>query len=309
MHLLIPFAAPLSEGGRQALRQLALPALAAGLAACAAPTAADRDDADPLSFSPPHERALARLLGLAGGDGGLPWAACRAVRDGRQPGDLAWGLMTPAHWHLGSDHITMGDPDDLGLDAAQSQALLDAVQDLFVSEGIALVYGAPTRWYVAHESLAGLRTASLDRVIGRNVDPWLTAGPEARLWRRLQNELQMRLYEHPLNQAREARGALPVNSFWLSGCGPRQTAQEPGDLVVDTRLRRPAVAEDWAVWSAAWRALDAGPVAAWRDQPGARLTLCGEQGALTLTSGSGTAWQRLLGRWRQPAPADLLETL
>jgi len=309
MHLLIPFAAPLSEGGRQALRSLELPQLAAGLAACADPTGADRDAGDELSFSPPHERALARALGLSGADGCLPWAACRAAHDGRQPGDLAWGLMTPAHWHLGSDHITMGDPDDLGLDAAESQALLDAVQDLFVSEGIALVYGTATRWYVAHESLAGLRTASLDRVIGRNVDPWLTPGREARLWRRLQNELQMRLHEHPLNQAREARGALPVNSFWLSGCGVRQAPREAADLVVDTRLRQSALAEDWAAWSDAWRALDDGPVAAWRHEPGARLTLCGEQGAVTLASGSGSAWQRWWGRWRPAAPSDLLETL
>jgi len=29
------------------------------------------------------------------------------------------------------------------------------------------------------------------------------------------NELQMQLHDHPLNQAREARGELPVNSLWL----------------------------------------------------------------------------------------------
>ena len=38
----------------------------------------------------------------------------------------------------------------------------------------------------------------------------------------LAGEVQMLLYSHPLNDAREAQGALPVNSFWLSGCGMRQ---------------------------------------------------------------------------------------
>ena len=33
------------------------------------------------------------------------------------------------------------------------------------------------------------------------------------------NELQMLLHEHPVNQAREARGELPVNSLWLWGGG------------------------------------------------------------------------------------------
>ena len=90
------------------------------------------------------------------------------------------------------------------------------------SEGYTLAWGAALRWYVAHESLQGLATASLDRVIGRNIDAWLPRQPEAKRLRRLQNEVQMLLHRHPVNEAREAAGALPVNSFWLSGCGAWQ---------------------------------------------------------------------------------------
>ena len=199
MHLLIPFAAPLSDGGRHALTTLALPQLAGLLSTAGTPVL---DSADETSLSPPHERALARALGLAGADGCLPWAAWHAAQDGvnvASPPDLCWGLLTPGHWHLGTDQVTMLDPDELGLDEAASRALLDAVHDLFESEGFLLVYGAPTRWYLAHESLAHLATASPDRVIGRNVDPWLPPSRDARLWRRLQNEVQMRLYTHPIS--------------------------------------------------------------------------------------------------------------
>jgi len=306
MHLLVPFAAPLSDAGRQALGALALPNLAALLVRSAPP---ERDEADELSFSPPHERALARALGLAGADGCLPWAAQRMAQDGRDAGDLAWGLVTPAHWHLGTDQLTLTDPEDLQLDESGSRALLDAVHDLFETEGFVLVYGAPLRWYLAHESLAGLRVASLDRVIGRNVDPWLTPGREARLLRRLQNEVQMRLHDHPINAARESRGLLPVNSFWLSGCGVRQRTSLGTGPAVDDRLRRPALAEDWAAWSAAWRALDAGPVAALRADPDAELTLCGERAAVHWRVGRPTAWQRLVGRWRAAPVQPLLESL
>ena len=222
MHLLIPFAAPLSDGGRHALPTLELPQLSALLATAAAPV---RDSADETSLSPPHERALARAMGLAGPDGAIPWAAWWAAQDDvnvQSPPDLCWGLLTPCHWHLGTDQVTMLDPHELCLDDASSRALLAAVRDLFESEGCLLVYGAPTRWYLAHESLGQLPTASIDRVIGRNVDPWLPPSRRARLWRRLQNEVQMRLYTHPLNAEREAQGALPVNSLWLSGCGARQ---------------------------------------------------------------------------------------
>ena len=310
MHLLIPFAAPLSDAGRQALGVLALPQLAAWLAGAAPADEDARDEADALSLSPPHERALARLVGLAGADGALPWAAWQAARDGVDAADHAWALLTPAHWHLGTDQLTMRDPLDLQLDEPGSRALLDAVRDLFETEGYAVAWGAPTRWYLAHGSLADLRSASPDRVIGRNVDPWLPPGPEARRLRRLQNEVQMRLHEHPLNAAREAQGLPAVNSVWISGCGAAQATRWPAGLVVDDRLRRPALAEDWDAWVAAWQALDADAVARLRGAGAdATLTLCGERAALTLRGGGGTAWQRLRAHWRRADPRALLETL
>lgn len=310
MHLLIPFAAPLSDAGRQAQGALALPQLAAWLAGAAPAGDAARDDADELSLSPPHERALARLVGLAGADGALPWAAWQAARDGVDPADHAWALLTPAHWHLGTDQLTMRDPLDLQLDEPGSRALLDAVRDLFETEGYAVAWGAPTRWYLAHESLADLRSASPDRVIGRNVDRWLTPGAEARRLRRLQNEVQMRLHEHPLNAAREAQGLPVVNSVWISGCGPAQGTHWPEGLVVDDRLRRPALAEDWDAWTAAWQALDADAVARLRGAGAdATLTLCGERAALTLRGGARSAWERLRARWRRTDPRALLEAL
>lgn len=310
MHLLIPFAAPCSEAGRQALAALSLPHLAALLGTADAPVL---DTGDETSLSPPHERALARVLGLAGSDGALPWAAWQADADGlavKSPPDLAWGLLTPVHCHLGTDQVTLLDPDALALDEADSRALLAAVHELFEREGYLLVWGAPTRWYLAHESLAELATASLDRVIGRNLLPWLPAGRDARPWRRLQNELQMLLHEHPLNAGREARGLLPVNNAWLSGCGilPADPLPMPPTLVIDERLRRPALAEDWEAWQAAWQALDAGPLAALRGRS-ASLTLCGERSAARWTLRPPGLWRALAARCRRADPRSALEPL
>jgi hypothetical protein len=257
-----------------------------------------------LSFSPPHERALARAIGLAGADGELPWGAWHAARDGVEVDDLAWGLLTPVHWEVGSDHIRLTDPAALALDEAESRALFEAVQPLFESEGAALVYGASQRWYVAHETLQELRTASADRAAGRNIDAWLPQGPQARLMRRLQNEVQMLLYTHPLNAEREARGALPVNSFWLSGCG----AQQPTNAsvpAVDERLRVAALAEDWAAWAEAWHALDE----ELGHRPPETLVLCGERSAVEYATASRSLWQRLRGTLRGVSAAAVLESL
>ncbi len=308
MHWIVPFAAPQEDAGREALRALELPQLAALLGRLAP---AGRDDGEAWSFTPPHERALARALGLAGDDGRLPWAAWQAAADGVDTGDLAWGLLTPAHWHLGSDQVTLLDPEQLALDEAASREAFDAVAPLFTSEGFVARWGAPYRWYVAHESLGALRTASLDRVVARNVAGWVTDDPAVRLVRRLQNEVQMLMYTHPLNEARERRGLLPLNSFWLSGCGVAQPVAGTAPQR-DTRLRGPALASDWAAWAQAWQALDAELMgalnAAAARGEAVRLTLAGERSAVTLAPVAGT-WQRLRRRFGATRPAELLETL
>lgn len=301
MHWIVPFAAPLSEAGRHALHTLKLPRLEALVARM---SLSSRDDGDEFSFSPPHERALARAIGLAGADGELPWAAWQAAQDGIDTADLAWGLMTPVHWEVGADQVRLTHPAALQLDERASRELFDAVRPLFESEGWALIYGAPERWYAAHESLADLPTASLDRVIGRNVDAWLPTAPPGRLLRRLQNEVQMLLYTHPLNDQREAAGHLPVNSFWLSGCGTRQPTRQAA-VRVDDRLRAPALAEDWVAWAEAWLALDASLERADIQT----LELCGERSAIAWRAGAGSLWQRWSAGWRRPSLLSVLDSL
>lgn len=299
MHLIVPFAAPLSEAGREALATLALPRLNGWLAAA---EVRERDDADEWTPVPPHERVLARALGWpAYAQATPPWAARAARADGIDIGTRAWGLLSPVHWRVGSDSVHLADPASLALDEAASRMLFEVIRPWFESEGFVLAWGAALRWYASHPSLERLATASIDRVIGRNVDRWLPAQPEARLVRRLQNEVQMLLHTHALNAEREAAGLAPVNSFWLSGCG---TLRPEGAAAprLEQRLRTPALAEDWTAWREAWTALDR---EGWSTIT--VLTLCGERGAVTLEPVRRSLWQRLT---RTPTDArTLLESL
>jgi len=310
MQLLIPFASTLSDAGTQTARDLSLPQLSRLLSAM---QASHRAGTDEYSLSPPHERALATAWGWQGDDGALPFAALAAAADGVDVGQQSWGLLTPVHWHVGRDHITLADPIELKLDDVTSRTMFNAVRDLFESEGFTLVYASAARWYAAHHSFEDLPCASLDRVIGRNVDLWLPTHPKARLVRRLQNEVQMLLYSHPLNDEREARGELPVNSFWLSGCGRQQPVATNRHLQIIDTLRAPLLAQDWAGWADAWRALDAGPLTdllnRMSSEPGSSLTLCGERFAQQFDAAPRTAWQRLAGSFRSVAPHTVLESL
>ncbi len=314
-HLVLAYAGALTPAAAQAASTLALPHLERLLARLA-PT--HRDSGDELSLSPPHERAWATAAGWPLVDGLLPLAAVAAQRDGlavpvtqddRAPG---WGLLSPTHWHFGTERASLMDPAGLALDDADARALFDTLAPLFHDDGWALLWGAPTRWYLRHASLAALPTASLDRVVGRNVDPWLTPHPQARPFRRRQSEVQMLLHSHPVNARREARGKLPVNSIWLSGTGRALAGAPPADWTCDARLREPALAEDWAAWAEAWGQLDAGPLRELlaRAEAGevVSLTLAGERHAQRYESQARGLMQRWFGARRVNA-APLLESL
>jgi hypothetical protein len=306
MHLMIPFASAASEASQHALRDLSLPNLSRLLARL---TAAAPVGSDEYTLTTPFERALANEYGWQGDDGCLPWAAHNAAQDGVVTGGSTWALLTPVHWHVAADHVALADPQSLHLSAQASRTLYEAILPLFQTEGWTLAWGSPARWYASHDSLEGLPSASIDRVIGRNIDLWMPVHPQARLLRRLQNEVQMLLYQHPLNDERVNQGALPVNSFWLSGCGRPQAPRATPGLHIDTSLRQPQLAGDQAAWAEAWKALDAGAVAellsrARRGEPAA-LTLAGERRAQRFDAGSQGLWQRL-GQAVSVSPANPL---
>ena len=312
-HLLIPFAACLEPGSRAAAQKLQLPQLQRLLARLE-PSATDAGD--PRSLSPPHERVLAATCGLAAPDGCLPWAAWQVQQ---APGDAAgqaWAWITPCHWHVATDHIVMQHPLELRLDAADSKALLTAMQPFFDQDGIALQYHAPTRWLARGELFRGLAAASLDRVMGRDIDDWVPRAAAAAPLRRLQQEMQMLLYTHAVNDERMRGGLLPVNSFWASGTGMLPAGHRsapPAGLLVPQQLRDAALLRDWTGWAAAWQQLDDLQCRQLntdldRGQPVA-LTLCGESNARSWAGRETGWWRRLRGALDRQTLPNLFETL
>ena len=289
MHLLLPFANSQSPGCQAALKTVALPNLGKLLRKL---PIAHRDAALETTLSPPHERALAAACGIVAADGQIPFGAYHAAQVGHRvlPGE-AWAVITPCHWAVQSQHITMLSPSALNLQDEESRALLGAMQPFFAEDGIDLMYDTPTRWLARGAVFAGLSTASPYRVIGsgegKSVDSWLPRADAAKSLCRLQQEMQMLLYTHPLTDARSERGELAVNSFWVSGTGAMTAdslsrKSSPAVTSINT-LRDAAMNADWAAWARAWAQLDANECAALlaiiANKQSASLTLCGERTA------------------------------
>jgi hypothetical protein len=265
------------------------------------------------TLSPPHERAWAQAVGWPTTDGGLPWAARAAAEQGLMADSATegWAFITLCNWHVSNGQVTLGDPAYLQIDEATDATLFQAMQSFFAEDGIALHPYKPGQWLAQSPLLAGLPTASVDRVIGRNIDPWLVGShvsadalsPAAQLLRRLQNEMQMLLYTHLVNEER----SLTINSFWVHGTGalPASQTTRPEPAVIHT-LRESALQQDLIGWLQAWQHVDAHVIAPMLARVAAgepqRLVLCGEHEFHVYDSAAPSLWQRVRQRF---APTSL----
>lgn len=260
------------------------------------------------SFSPPHERALARLQGLPVTDGYIPWAAQRAIALGLPNAQTtAWSFVTLCHCTVGMNDVKLQNPDLLRVTKAESQSLLTDMQPYFTEDGLTLhaLTDLPNTWLVSGEPLRGMHTASLDRVIGKNVDAWQAKGEHSSKIHRLQNEMQMLLYTHKVNHVRDRAKKPNINSIWFHGSGescqtnPNEKSSMPQELML-RNLANAAFNQDWHAWATAWQELDA-PVGAdllTRANNGepVSLTLCGEHTALRYETKPASALARTIDK-------------
>jgi hypothetical protein len=290
MHLLIPAAHTSSEALQQALRLPHLEQLLRRL------KATQRLDAGEFSWSMPCEMALASELGLPAEAGRIPWAAYETRTLG-----APCAFILPCHWDVRADHIRLSAPEVLALTETASRAVMEAMAPYFAEDGIALSYHQPHAWLATGEVFRNVPCASIARVIGRSIDAWMPAAsaPEGGLLRRLQNEMQMLLYTHPLNDARAEAGLLPVNSFWVTGAGVLEQLPAPRpDVLVENRLSAPALAQDAPAYTRAWAEVDNSSVQqllrAQQRGESVQLTLCGERAAQTWSNTDMGLWQKFI---------------
>lgn len=230
------------------------------------------------------EQTLCALFGMPG----APLASVSAAFDGLEPG--CWLRADPVHLRLQREQVVL--LPNVALAADEAGALCASLNAHFSGQGVEFCAPHPQRWYLRVPLSPDIRSVPLSRAAGRNIHGLLPTGADERRWRQLFNEVQMLLFAHPLNEEREARGELPVNSVWLWGEG----AQQPGgtcrldaassdDLLAEMLAKAAGLpfsawAERWKpegqpeagggegaqllVWTGLSRALQRGDLAGWR---------------------------------------------
>jgi hypothetical protein len=232
LHLLLPFALPAAADASTALHNIQSPALDRLIARA---TLVERVIGEDFQRTLPHERWVARQFGVlpggAAADDEAPLAPYMLRADGGEPGAATWACVQPVHVRIAHDHLVLIDPASLELSGDEAAALLAVARPLIEELGVRIEAPQPARWYLSSDGFGTLAGASPLRASGRNIEIWLPhearSGERSRAWMKLQNEVQMAWFEHPVNEAREARGLPAVNSIWFHAQGTAQPVQSP----------------------------------------------------------------------------------
>jgi len=220
------------------------------------------------------------------------------------PGDEPLWLGQLVHVAPARDGAALIPANELEITPEESAALYGSATEYLTGSGFSAVPFDAVHWAVTPP--AGYRPdcASPALVSITSVNDWWTQDTEGRPWRRLVNELQMLWFQHPVNQAREARGLRPVNSVWLYGGGrPSQlgaTQAAPGPGKVLHNLQGPCLVQDWGSWLRELERLDREEFASLANPP--RLVLTGSDRIVELNPARQGLIGRLLGTkqdWRR----------
>jgi hypothetical protein len=165
----------------------------------------------------------------------LRWLALRG-----HPGEAEWLCLDPIRLRFADRNLIVDDPRQLGLTAAEADALAVSLAPTFAELGQLDVL-SPQAWNL-RLSVTTPDFEALPDAIGRAANA-LPQAPEHAPWRHAINEAQMILHAHPVNQSREAAGQPTVNSLWPWGGG---RLPQPGASAHDALWSDDAVAQGLA---------------------------------------------------------------
>lgn len=132
-----------------------------------------------------------------------------------------WIRADPVHLRIERDQVVLADSRIFKISADESDQFTDFLNLHFSGSDQEIVFMPlrPDRWYLRITKMSPAKTHLLSEAVNKSINELLPFGTNGMSWCQLFNEIQMLLHEHPLNQLREERGELAINSTWFWGGG------------------------------------------------------------------------------------------
>jgi hypothetical protein len=127
-------------------------------------------------------------------------------------------IATPVHYVAEMNNVRLSAAGVLSLSASEALVLAGDFDRLWHDAGIRLLAGRTGALYCVTDRPMPAITQDPQQVLGRHIEHHLPAGPAAPRLRQLMSEIEMWLFEHPVNRARITDAAPAVSALWLWGC-------------------------------------------------------------------------------------------
>ena len=145
---------------------------------------------------------------------------------GAVPGTSAF-IATPVHYVAEMNNVRLSAAGVLSLSVSEALALAADFDRLWHDAGIRLLAGRTGALYCITDQPMPAITEDPQQVQGRHIEHHLPAGPAAPRLRQLMSEIEMWLFEHPVNRTRIADAAPAVSALWLWGCADVASSLPP----------------------------------------------------------------------------------
>jgi hypothetical protein len=217
----------------------------------------------------------------------LPPIAAAALQAAPSPQHGAWVCVaTPLHLRAGMDRVMMTPDAILPLESDEASLLATDFSRVFGGEGIWLWVGRADVLLCVFDRVLAVATHDPELAVGQDVFDLQPQGRDGPRLRRLMSEIELWLFDHPLNRARIAMSRPPVTGLWMWGGGETVAATAPAIGAIGWSAGRDPL-------FAAWRRETGWPAGS---EPG--VVVCAEQ------PGSA-AWAAVERTWLEPATAAL----
>ena len=160
---------------------------------------------------------LANLFGLDL-QSGFPYAALASLSYGFEPGESCWLHADPVNLQADMQRAVLSDAQSLHIRDDEAGQLVAEINSHFAEDGLNVLLADASNWLVQLDD-CDVRTTPLKQAAGRNVNALLPTGTSAVVSKRTLNEIQMLMHISDVNQQREQRGQLAINSLWFWGEG------------------------------------------------------------------------------------------
>ncbi len=214
----------------------------------------------------------------------LPAIAAAALRTASSASAGAWAFVaTPIHFIAGLSSVSVPAQGILDLEQAEADALAADFNRVFTGAGMRMSRGRDSLLLCIFDMPLRVATSAPEDVLGQDIWAFLPRGDDAPRVRRLMSEIEMWLFEHPLNEHRRARAAPVISGLWLWGGGA-------------TDISLPVVC--------GWTAGEDPLFTAFAGR--AQYPVAAGPGVVVIADWPGTAaWRLAQQRWLEPAIAEL----